>query len=249
MGVKERVALITGASRGIGRGLAVGFARAGAQVVVNYRKSREEADKTVNQIIDQGGRAMAIQADVSERKDVVRMKNEIMHNLGRLDILVNNAGMNRQNFFWDITDEEWDLLMKVNLKSVFICAQEFMPVMAENNWGRIINIASVSGQYGGPKTLHYATSKAGIISLTQGLSRYGAKDNILVNAIAPGIIKTDMTKKELEGPMGKTLVEGTLVKKPGEINDVLQACLHLASDEQNYITGHTLNVNGGIYLG
>lgn len=249
MSVKDKVVLITGSSRGIGRGLALGFAQMGAKVVVNYLKEKEKADEVVAQINGFGSSAIAIQADVTVRADVQRMKATILKQYGRLDVLINNAGTNRPKFFSEITDEEWDMIMTVNLKSAFICSQEFLPVMAERKWGRIINMSSVSGQYGGPKTLHYAASKAGLISLTQGLARYGAPDNILVNAVAPGIIKTDLTAEELEGPMGKILVEGTLVKRPGSIDDIVNACLFLASDTENYITGHTLNINGGIYLG
>jgi len=138
-------------------------------------------------------------------------------------------------------------LMQTNLKSVFICSQEFMPMMLQNSWGRIINISSVSGDYGGPKTLHYATSKGAIQTLTKGLARYGAP-HVLVNAVSPGIIKTEMTEKELEGAAGEKYLQKVLLQRAGDMQDVLEACLFLASSDQNYTTGHTIKVNGGLYL-
>ncbi|GAB6144029.1 SDR family NAD(P)-dependent oxidoreductase [Desulfocicer niacini] len=248
MGKEHTVVLITGSSRGIGKDLAFGFAREGYSVVVNYQKSKTAAEKIVEQIRHSGGKAICCQADVSERSEVVAMKDRILEEYSHIDILINNAGINKQNSFWDINDDEWDFLMKVNLKSVFICSQEFMPLMAKQKWGRVINMSSVSGQYGGPKTLHYATTKGAIIALTKGLARYGAPDNVLVNAVAPGIIKTDMTSKELKGEAGKAYIDKILLKKAGVTADVLQACLYLASEKQNYTTGHTINVNGGLYM-
>lgn len=245
--LNSRVVLITGSSRGIGRALAIGYAKEGYKVVVNYNNSEKEAQEVILEIQKLGGIAISCKADVSERKDVIKLKEIILKEFGKLDILINNAGINRQKNFWEIDDDEWDYLMKVNLKSVYICSQEFMPLMIENKWGRVINMSSVSGEYGGPKTLHYATSKGAIISLTKGLARYGAP-NVLVNAIAPGIIKTEMTEKELEGKSGQEYLEKVLLKKAGSMNDVLETCLYLSSDKQNYTTGHTIRVNGGLYI-
>ncbi|MDX9961025.1 MAG: 3-oxoacyl-ACP reductase family protein [Aliarcobacter sp.] len=243
----KKVVLITGSSRGIGRALAIGYAKNGYKVVVNYHNSEKEAQEVISEIKKFNGIAIACKADVSERKDVIKLKEIILKEFGRLDILINNAGINKQKTFWEIDDEEWDYLMKVNLKSVFICSQEFMPLMIENKWGRIINMSSVSGEYGGPKTLHYASSKGAIISLTKGLARYGAP-NVLVNAVSPGIIKTEMTEKELEGKAGEEYLEKVLLKKAGSMDDILETCLYLSSDKQNYTTGHTLRVNGGLYI-
>lgn len=238
---------MTGSSRGIGRSIAIGFAKQGYKVVVNYNHSQKQAENTVNEIVNSGGIAVSFKADVSIRKEVVKMKQFILETFGKLDILINNAGINRQKTFWEIDDDEWDLLMNINLKSVFICSQEFMPMMIENKWGRIVNMSSVSGDYGGPKTLHYATSKGAIQTLTKGLARYGAPD-VLVNAISPGIIKTEMTEKELEGKAGQEYLDKVLLKKAGDMDDIVEACLYLTSTKQNYTTGHTIKINGGLYL-
>lgn len=244
---KNKVVLVTGSSRGIGRSIAIGFAQQGYKVVVNYHLSKEGADSTVDEITNLGGTAVSFCADVSVREYVIEMKKFIMSTFGKLDVLINNAGINRQKTFWEISDDEWDLLMRTNVKSVFICSQEFMPLMIENKWGRIINMSSVSGDYGGPTTLHYATSKGAIQTLTKGLARYGAP-NVLVNAVSPGIIRTEMTAKELEGKAGLEYIDKVLLKKAGDMNDVVEACLFLASSKQNYTTGHTIKINGGLYL-
>jgi len=166
---------------------------------------------------------------------------------GRFDILVNNAGINRVCLFEEITDRDWDDILGVNLKGPFICCQEAFPHLKARG-GRIINIASVAGQYHGPKTVHYAVSKAGLISLTAAVARYGAEHGILVNAVAPGIIETDLTRDELRGPGGQKVVGLTLLKRPGQLDDVTSACVFLASDEQNYMTGQVLSVAGGAVL-
>ena len=150
----------------------------------------------------------------------------------------------------DLTDSDWDKVMNVNLKGPFICSQEFFSFYKnENEGGRIINISSVASQYHGPKTVHYAVSKAGLNSLTKVLSRYGAEKNILVNAVAPGLIITDQTKLEFESGQADKLIDMTLLKKAGELDDVLSTCLLLAEPKQNYITGQVIAVSGGAYLG
>ena len=243
----KRVVLITGSSRGIGRSLAIGYAKNGYRVVVNYNHSEKEALDVLSEIQEFNGIAICFKADVSEREDVQKLKKYILETYGSIDILINNAGINRQKSFWEINDQEWDYIMKVNLKSVFICSQEFMPLMIGNKWGRIINMSSVAGEYGGPKTLHYASSKGAIITLTKGLARYGAP-YVLVNSIAPGIIKTEMTTKELEGKAGQEYLKRVLLQRTGNMEDILETCLYLSSEKQNYTTGSTIRVNGGLYI-
>jgi len=243
----KRVVLITGSSRGIGRSLAIGYAKNGYRVVVNYNHSEKEALDVLSEIQEFNGIAICFKADVSEREDVQKLKKYILETYGSIDILINNAGINRQKSFWEINDQEWDYIMKVNLKSVFICSQEFMPLMIGNKWGRIINMSSVAGEYGGPKTLHYASSKGAIITLTKGLARYGAP-YVLVNSIAPGIIKTEMTTKELEGKAGQEYLKRVLLQRAGNMEDILETCLYLSSEKQNYTTGSTIRVNGGLYI-
>ena len=249
MRLKDKVCIVTGASRGIGSGIACEFAGQGAKVVVTYRSEAELAAEVVEKITRQGGAAFAAQLDVSKRKSVRDVFREAHERYGRIDVLVNNAGINKRGVFDEITEEDWDLIMEVNLKGPFVCCQDVFPYMISQKGGRVINIASVAGQYHGPKTVHYAVSKAGLISLTKVLARYGAPHNILVNAVAPGIILTDQTRDELASPAGERIVGMTLLKKPGEIRDVASTCVLLASDEQNYITGQVISVSGGAYLG
>lgn len=247
--LKDKVAVVTGSSRGIGREIAIVFAREGAKVVINYLKNKEAAQEVKAIISSDGGTSVIIQADVALRPEIKELFKDTFNQYGKIDILVNNAGINHRCFFEEITDEDWDLLMDVNLKGPFICSQEIFPYMIKQKSGRIINISSVAGQYHGPKTVHYAVSKAGLNSLTKVLSRYGAEHNILVNAVAPGLILTDQTKDELLSAAGEDIINRTLLKRPGNMNDVAAACLLLASDEQNYITGQVISVSGGAYLG
>ncbi|MFP7756440.1 SDR family NAD(P)-dependent oxidoreductase [Thermodesulfobacteriota bacterium B35] len=249
MRLKDKVAVITGGSRGIGREIALAFAREGCRIVVNYISRVDLADETVKTIQTTGSQAMAIRADVSRRPEVREMFCRTIEKFGRIDILVNNAGINRRGWFEEATDEDWDRIMEVNLKGPFICSQEVFPYMKKQQSGRIINISSVAGQYHGPKTVHYAVSKAGLNSLTKVIARYGAEHNILVNAVAPGIMWTDQTADELTSPAGQKIIDMTLVKRPGQLQDVSSTCILLASEEQNYITGQVISVSGGAYLG
>ena len=249
MRLKDKVAVITGGSRGIGREIALAFAREGCRIVVNYISRVDLADETVKTIQTTGSQAMAIRADVSRRPEVREMFCRTIEKFGRIDILVNNAGINRRGWFEEATDEDWDRIMEVNLKGPFICSQEVFSYMKKQQSGRIINISSVAGQYHGPKTVHYAVSKAGLNSLTKVIARYGAEHNILVNAVAPGIMWTDQTADELTSPAGQKIIDMTLVKRPGQLQDVSSTCILLASEEQNYITGQVISVSGGAYLG
>ncbi len=244
-----KTAVVTGSSRGIGREIAVIFAGQGANVVVNYVKNQEAAEKTSAEIGQTGAEVLVVKADVSKRSEVKALFKHTFDHFGKIDILVNNAGINKRGFFEETTDEDWDLIMAVNLKGPFICCQEVFPYMKKEKGGRIINISSVAGQYHGPKTVHYAVSKAGLNSLTKVVARYGAEHNILVNAVAPGLMLTEQTADEIAGPAGKKIVDMTLLKRPGQIKDVASTCVFLASDEQDYITGQVISVSGGAYLG
>lgn len=247
MRLKDKVAVVTGSSRGLGRAIAQRFSSEGASVVVNYKQNREAAEEVVEAILSQGGKAIAVQADVTRRSEVKSLFEAAMSEFGAIDILVNNAGVNKTCFFDEITDDDWDWIMENNLKAPFICCQEVFKYM-EQGGGRIVNISSVAGQYHGPKTVHYAVSKAGLNSLTAAVARYGAEKNILVNAVAPGIIETDLTREELRGPGGKKVVEMTLLKRPGNLDDVTSACVFLCADDEAYLTGQVISVAGGAYL-
>lgn len=244
----DSVALITGSSRGLGRAIAIGFAEEGADIIVNYLSNREGAQQTAEAIRQHGRRAHLVRADVTNRAEVRGMLEEAERVFGRVDILVNNAGVNKRGWFEEITDEDWDMIMTVNLKGPFMCCQEVFPMMTKNGGGRIINISSVAGQYHGPKTVHYAVSKAGLNSLTKVLARYGAPHNILINAVAPGLILTDQTREEFESGAAKPIIDLTLLKRPGTEQDVVAACLSVAEKSQSYMTGQVISVSGGAYL-
>jgi len=246
--LEGKVALVTGASRGLGRAIAIGFAREGADIIINYLKNEDAAQKTVNEILDIGCNAICIQADVSIREEVQIMYKDALNHFKKIDILVNNAGINKRGWFEEITDDDWDNIMEVNLKGPFICSQEIFPILIKNGGGRIINISSVASQYHGPKTVHYAVSKAGLNSLTKVLARYGSQHNIYINAVAPGLILTDQTREEFKSGDADPLIDMTLLKRPGSEKDVLMACLALAETSQNYITGQVISVSGGAFL-
>lgn len=248
MRLKDKIAVITGASRGIGREIALTFAREGADIVVNYLKEAEAAQDVAAKILELGRRALVVKADVSLRTEVRELFRQAS-DFGQIDILVNNAGVNKRGWFEEATDEDWDWIMGVNLKGPFICCQEVFPYMKSRQTGRIINISSAAGQYHGPKTVHYAVSKAGLNSLTKLVARYGAEHNILVNAVAPGILLTEQTADELSSSAGQQIVDLTLLKRPGQLMDVASTCVLLASEEQSYITGQIISVSGGAYLG
>jgi len=248
MRLAGKIAVITGASRGIGREIALEYARQGAAVAVGYSERQDKALEVVAEITKAGGKAVAVACDVRNREQVRAAFAETVAQLGGIDILVNNAGINERCTFQELTDDGWDRIMTVNLKGPFICSQEVFPHMIARGGGRIVNISSVAGQYHGPKTVHYAVSKAGLNSLTACVARYGAEHNILVNAVCPGIMLTDQTADELNSPAGARIVEMTLLKRAGNLSDVASACVFLASDEQNYMTAQVLSVSGGAVL-
>ena len=248
MSLQGRVALVTGGSRGIGRAISIAMAQAGAAVVLSFREREAPAREVVEEISAGGGKAIALQMDVRDREAVRKVIAHTEAEWGGLDILVNNAGINKPTDFGQITDDDWDEILAVNLKGAFICAQESLPSLRRRGGGSIVNISSVSGQYGGPRTAHYAASKAGLISLGQVIARFGAKDNIRCNTIAAGLIKSDMAEAGMQSAAVRKLAEGIPLGRLGTPEDVAQAAVFLASDASAYITGQTINVNGGLYF-
>jgi len=244
-----RVTLITGSSRGLGREIAISFAREGSDIALNFRSNSSAMESTIAEIRALGRRVIAVQADVTSRISVAAMFREVIDEFGRIDVLVNNAGINQRCLFHEISDEDWDNVLSVNLRAPFVCCQEVFPIMIKQGGGRIINISSVASQYHGPKTVHYAVSKAGLNSLTRVLARYGAEHGILVNAVAPGIIMTDQTRSEFESGDADVVIGMTLLKRPGIPRDVSEACIYLADHSHSYMTGQILAVSGGAYLG
>jgi 3-oxoacyl-[acyl-carrier protein] reductase len=247
--LKGKVCLITGGGRGLGKAIALAFAKEGAKAVsISYVSNEKYAKDTCKQLAELGTTAYMTPVEVTNRESIKAWVNHIIDTEGHIDVLVNNAGINKQGPIDAVTEEDWDEIMAVNLKGPFLVSQEVLPDMVDSGGGRIINIASVSGLYGGPTTAHYAASKAGLISLTQVIARWGAEHNIMVNSIAPGIIETDLTREELASGGGAGVVALTLLKRPGQVEDVSSIAVMLASDEQNYMTGQTISPNGGSYF-
>ncbi|MDE2135185.1 MAG: SDR family oxidoreductase [Alphaproteobacteria bacterium] len=242
-----KCAVVTGASRGIGRAIALGLAEAGADVALTFRQNRGEAENVVRQIETMGRRALALQMDVTERASVAAAAKDAA-GIGAISILVNNAGINKPADFDRIADEDWDTVLATNLRGPFVCAQIFLPLLAEAGGGSIVHISSVSGQYGGPRTAHYAASKAGLISLAQVVARFGAPHGVRSNTIAAGLIASDMAAAGMAAASVQKAAEAIILKRLGLAREVADAAVFLASDASSYITAQTLNVNGGLYF-
>lgn len=246
--LENKVSIITGSSRGIGKAIAIEFGRQGSNVFVTYHKEATMAEAVVKEITSSGGNALAYQIDICSRSSIKNLFAAVCEKFGRIDVLVNNAGFLEQKPFLTITDDDWDYTISVNLKSVFVCSQEIMPFFEKNNSGSIINITSVGGQTGGQNAVHYAAAKAGVISLTKSAARLFAKSGVRVNAIAPGFIRTDMYYDIISRTSEKEIFDSILLKRAGEPEEVALSAVFLASEEASYITGHILNINGGSYL-
>ncbi len=247
---KDKVAVVTGASRSIGRGVALALAEGGCAVVVNYRKSRDEADEVVNSITEMGGKAIAVQCDVSKRDEVEAMFKATVDEFGKMDILVNNAGVAFGGSLLETTDEIWDIQMEVNLKGVFLCSQVAARHMVERNYGKIVNISSNSGfGIAMDGETSYAVSKAGVIQLTKSAAYDLGKHNINVNCVAPGAVDTVMLRGNRSEAEYEKVLEGRRNRASlgitGTPEDIANAVLFFASDKSRYITGKTLLVDGG----
>jgi NAD(P)-dependent dehydrogenase (short-subunit alcohol dehydrogenase family) len=240
-------AVITGGSRGIGRAIALGLAEAGADIVFTYRDDAAAAAVTGVEIGTRRRRSLGIPMDVTNRASVEKAAAKAQE-FGPISILVNNAGINKPTDFDKIEDADWDNVVDTNLKGAFTCAQVFLPLLAKAGGGSIVHIGSVSGQYGGPRTAHYAASKAGLISLAQVIARFGAAANVRSNVVAAGLIASDMGAAGLAAASVQKAAEGIILKRLGRADEVADAVVFLASDASSYITAQTLNVNGGLYF-
>lgn len=245
-----KTAIITGGGRGIGRAITLALAQKKFNVVISYVARRDRCEQTATDVGKLGGEALVVQADVTQRESVRHLISTASEKFGTIDVLVNNAGILQQKPFNTISDEEWDTMLATNLKSVFLCSQEVMPVMTRQGGGSIINISSSGGQLGGMLAVHYAVSKAGVISLTRSLARVGAPDRIRVNCVTPGLIETEMSQKEIHSEVGQQKISKEIpLRRAGQVEEVATAVAFLASDEASYITGQSINVNGGLYMG
>jgi len=243
--LQGKIALVTGASRGIGRAIAKLFAEEGAKVVINYSRSEKEAASLAEEIKQQGGEALLVKADVSQAQEVKEMIKKVADEFGRIDILVNNAGILIQSPFLESTEEMWDTMMAVNLKGSYLCAKEVAPLMLKQKSGKIINISSVSGlaQKSALGNVPYAASKAGVIGLTRSLA-VNLGPTINVNAICPGLVETDMSAS-LPPERRRIPVEEAPLQRIGRPEEIASAALFLASEESDFITGEAITVSGG----
>ncbi len=245
--LEGKVAVVTGASRGIGRAIALKLADEGAKVVVNYSGSQAKAEEVVGIIQENGGEAIAVQASVSNTEEVTALMDAAVKTFGSLDILVNNAGITRDNLLMRMKEDEWDDVLDTNLKGVFLCTKAVTRQMMKQRAGRIINISSIVGVAGNAGQANYVAAKAGVIGLTKTTAKELASRNILVNAIAPGFIETEMTEQ-----LPEDIKEGMLTQIPlaklGQPEDIAKAVAFLASEDANYMTGQTLHIDGGMVM-
>ena len=242
-----KTAVVTGGSRGIGAAIAVGLAEAGADVVLTYRERHREAQDIVHRIEALGRRAHAVPMDVTSRASVQHAAEQA-RSFGPVTILVNNAGINKPADFDQISDADWDMILDANLKGPFMVSQTFLPLLKSAGGGAITHIGSVSGQYGGPRTAHYAASKAGLISLAQVIARFGAQYGVRSNTVAAGLIASDMAAAGMASAAVQKAADSIILKRMGAPEEVSDAVVFLSSDAASYITAQTLNVNGGLYF-
>ncbi|MGB9085645.1 MAG: 3-oxoacyl-[acyl-carrier-protein] reductase [Terriglobales bacterium] len=247
MNLAGRVALVTGASQGIGQACAQALAHHGASIIAAAR-NQQKLDELVAQITADGGTAKAIVIDVSDEEQVKSGIKSALAEFGKIDILVNNAGITRDQLVMRMKRADWDAVLNTNLTSAYLCIQQVIGSMLKQRWGRIVNITSIFGQTGQAGQANYAASKAGLIGLTMAMAREVASRNITVNAVAPGFIETSMTAA-LSEEFKQTAVKQIPLGRVGSPEDIANAVCFLASDEASYITGHVLNVNGGMLMG
>ncbi|MEM8543118.1 MAG: 3-oxoacyl-[acyl-carrier-protein] reductase [Cyanobacteria bacterium P01_H01_bin.119] len=244
--LKEKVAIVTGASRGIGKAVALALAAEGAQIAVNYARSSTAADQVVSQIEASGGSAIALQADVSQADQVDTLVSTVLNQWGQIDVLVNNAGITRDTLLLRMKPEDWQAVIDLNLTGVFLCTRAVSKSMLKKRTGRIINIASVAGQMGNPGQANYSAAKAGVIGFTKTVAKEMASRNVTVNAVAPGFIATDMTD---DLPNSEEILKFIPMGRFGQPEDVAGLVTFLAADAAAaYITGQVMNVDGGMVM-
>jgi 3-oxoacyl-[acyl-carrier protein] reductase len=246
MRLKDKIALVTGSSRGIGRSIALAYAREGAKVMVNFTSNEKAAVEVVEAIQKMGGQAKAMKADVANKAAAESLVKTTVDQFGAIDILVNNAGFTRPAMMTKMTEQQWDEVVNIHLKGAFLCTQAAAPHMIAKNRGKIINVTSVAGIVGTVGQMNYSAAKGGVISMTKSMARELARNNICANVICLGIVTTDMTEKiTTDQKLKEVYMNRILLKRFAEPEDVTPAFVFLASDEANYITGQLLCVDGG----
>lgn len=242
-----KVAVVTGAGRGIGRAIALQFVQYGAKVVVNYRSSLKQVEELLDEIKNSGGEAIAVQADISKEEEAKKLMEAAVKEYGRLDILVNNAGITKDTLLMRMSEEDFTSVLDINLKGTFFCTKHASNIMLKQRSGRIINLSSVSGITGNVGQANYAASKAGVIGFTKAVARELAVRGITVNAVAPGFIETDMTH-ELSDKIKEANIANIPLKRFGKPEEIAGAVSFLASEAASYITGQVIQVNGGMIM-
>jgi len=247
MRFEKNVVLVTGGSRGVGREIALGFAREGAHVVINYNKSEKQAKETADTINENWNRCLVIKADVGDINEVERMFKQVMTEFGRIDIVINNAGIYEDSPVWKMSPETWDRVLRTDLTSVFNCTRFATQAMREKGFGRIVNISSVVGQTGSFGTSNYAASKAGIFGFTKSVAKEVARKGITVNAVALGFIEAGMLLA-LPEEIQAAILKQIPMKRWGKPSEVVETIMFLASEGGGYITGQVIGINGGYYM-
>ena len=243
----KRTILVTGGSRGIGRGICLAFAHADNHIFFNYSSAGEAAAQTEKLVAEAGGTATGVQVNVASEKEVAGFVARALDDTGRIDVLVNNAGITRDGLLVRMKESDWEDVLNINLKGTFLCIKAVTKPMMKQRYGRIINVSSVVGVSGNPGQANYVASKAGIIGLTKGVAKELASRNITANVVAPGYIETDMTA-DLPDKAKDAMVSQIPLGRPGTAEDIAAAVVFLASDKAAYITGQTLHVSGGMYM-
>ena len=245
--LKGKTAVVTGASRGIGRAIAINLAKLGANLVINYRNSEDAVREVVKEIEDLGVKVLAVQSDISNYSDVENMMKKCIEEFGSLDILVNNAGITKDGLLMRMKEEDFDSVIDINLKGAFNCTKHVSAIMLKQRSGRIINISSVSGLTGNAGQVNYSSAKAGILGMTKSVAREFASRGVTCNAVAPGYIQTDMTNA-LPEKVKDDIMSTIPLKRLGTPEDVANVVAFLASEEASYITGQVINVDGGMVM-
>jgi acetoacetyl-CoA reductase/3-oxoacyl-[acyl-carrier protein] reductase len=246
----SKVAFITGGSRGIGKGIVKVLASEGYLVAFSYKTNEEMANTVSEEVGSLGGQAFGTQMFVENRASVIKAFEKIRKYYNRdISILINNAAISQEKAFETITDEDWGNMLKVNLQGPFICSQIVLPEMIKQRWGKIVNITSIGGQWGGYNQVHYAASKAGLINFTRSIAKIYSEYGITANAVAIGLTETEMSGPELESEAGKKKVANIPIGRIATIEEIANTVKFLCSEEASYITGQTINVNGGMYFG